>query len=276
MNAFEKKVKRGFLLQKKNGVAYLTIPAFTEAGFKKHCYTTRIGGVSGGCYSSLNLSKTRETSVENKEENYRRVCGVLNVPYDTLTIVNYAHGDGVYSADASDAGKGITRVSDLPMCDAMIIHQTGITAVTLHADCVPVFFVDKKQRIACVSHAGWRGVYAKLPAKIAREFQQKRNTAPKDLLVGIGPHIMKGNFEVQEDVARLFTEKFGAETVEQKDGKLFVDLQRAILCQLEEAGAEAENITCADLCTYDNEDLFYSHRRDNGQTGAMGSFFSLD
>lgn len=276
MNAFEEKVKRGFLLQEKNGVFFLTIPSFLEAGFQKHCYTTRIGGVSRGCYTSLNLSKTRENSPENKEENYRRVCRVLDVPYESLTLVNYAHGDGICRAYAKDAGKGITRANDLPPCDAMIIHEPGITAVTLHADCVPVFFADKKQRIACVSHAGWRGVYGELPAKIARTFLNEYGAERENLLVGIGPHIMAECFEVQEDVAGPFGERFGSETVISRAGSLYVDLQHAILEQLRREDIPPENITCADLCTFSREDLFFSHRRDRGNTGAMGSFISID
>ena len=276
MGVFEENVKHGFLVREKNGVIYLMIPSFAEAGFEKHCYTTRIGGVSGGCYASLNLSKTRENSPQNKEENYRRVCGALGVPYESLAIVNYAHGDGVYAASAADAGKGILRESDLPPCDAMIIHETGITAVTLHADCVPVFFADKKQRIACVSHAGWRGVYGELPAKIAGILQEEWGTKPENLLVGIGPHIMEDCFEVQEDVAQPFCEKFGTDTAARREGRLYVSLQRAILKQLEGKGVIARNITCADLCTYACEALFFSHRRDHGNTGAMGSFFNLD
>ncbi|MBC5647316.1 polyphenol oxidase family protein [Christensenella tenuis] len=276
MNIFEDKVKRGFLLQTKAGVSFLTIPSFLEAGFEKHCYTTRKGGVSKGCYASLNLSKTRENSPQNKEENYRRVCRALDVPYESLTLVNYAHGDGICKASAEDAGKGIVRENDLPPCDAMIICETGITAVTLHADCVPVFFADKKQRIACVSHAGWRGVYSGLPAKVANVFFHDYHTSADDLLIGIGPHIMTDCFEVQEDVAQPFSERFGGAAVVRKERKLYVDLQYAILKQFDQAGVSLENITCADLCTYMREDLFFSHRRDQGNTGAMGSFINLE
>ncbi len=275
MNAFEEKVKRGFLLCEKNGVKYLTIPSFTQAGFEKHLFTTRVGGVSSGCYESLNLSRTRENSPQNKEENYRRVCGVLDVPYEGLALVNYAHGDGIYCATRDDAGKGITRQSDLPACDAMIIREKGITAVTLHADCVPVFFADREKRIACVSHAGWRGVYQEISGKVADVFVREFGSKPQDLIVGIGPHIMQDCFEVQADVAQPFCDKFGGDVVRVRNGKTYVSLQRALLRQLYGRKIPAENITCADLCTYSNGELFYSHRRDNGNTGAMGSFIAL-
>ena len=38
---------------------YLEYPMFRETGIVKHGFSTRIGGVSKGCFSSLNLSFTR-------------------------------------------------------------------------------------------------------------------------------------------------------------------------------------------------------------------------
>lgn len=268
-------VNHGFLQKEKTGVCYLQIPAFLEEGFDKHLFTSRIGGVSGGCYNSLNLSLTRESSVENKKMNYKRVCEVLDVPYESLTVVNYAHGDGVYEARVEDAGKGISRPSDLPPCDAMFVSEPNVTAVSLHADCVPIFFADRKNRIAGVCHAGWRGVYADIVAKIANLLGSKKQCLKSDLLFGIGPHITVKNFEVGEDVASLFVKRFGCEYVDRRDNRLYISLQNVLTDRLIALGIPAENITCSDLCTFGNEDLFYSHRRDHGNTGAMGSFFAL-
>ena len=275
MTDFLKRVQHGFEKKEKNGVKYFVIPSFLGAGVEKHCFTTRIGGVSEGAYASLNLSRTRENKPENKEENYRRVCRALDVPYERLTLVNYAHGDGVYMAGKDEAGKGITRATDLPPCDALVIRESGITAVTLHADCVPLFFLDPVKKAACVSHAGWRGVYYGITLNILRMFVEKCGSRPENILAGIGPHIMKCCFEVQDDVARPFREKFGDQVIKRGDGKMYVDLQHALLMQMEIGGMSAENITCADLCTYCREDLFFSHRRDGGKTGAMGSFIAF-
>jgi len=269
-------VKHGFQRCEKQGVHFLTIPSFEATGKVRHLFTTRKGGVSKGAYESLNLSKTRENNPDHKEENYRRVCAALECGYEQLTLVNYAHGDGVYHAKAEDAGKGITRESDLPGCDAMIVSQPGITAVTLHADCIPVFFLDPQKNAAGVSHAGWRGVLGRLPAKIVQEYKAVYGSREKDILIGIGPHIGNCCFEVQQDVSSLFEKEFGRETVRDKNGKQFVDLQLAVLMQLDEAGIPAENITVADICTYCEEEWFYSHRRDKGNTGAMGSFICLE
>ena len=44
-----------FKLNRKNGVSYYTITSFEETGLVKHGFSTREGGVSDGCYSSMNF-----------------------------------------------------------------------------------------------------------------------------------------------------------------------------------------------------------------------------
>ncbi|MEA4853538.1 MAG: peptidoglycan editing factor PgeF [Christensenella sp.] len=275
MKEFNQEVKRGFELREKDGVQYFVIPSFVEAGLKKHCFTTRIGGVSKGCYATLNLSRTREASPVNKEKNNRNVCSVLDVPYESLTLVHYAHGDGVYAAHEKDAGKGISREELLPECDALMTNVPQVTAVTLHADCVPLFFADPVKKAVCVAHAGWRGVYYEILVNIINGMRREYGSDPKDILVGIGPHIMRCCFKVQDDVAEPFAQKFGDSVVVCNGLNKYVDLQSALMAQLKKCGVLAKNVTCADLCTSCREDLFYSHRRDHGNTGAMGSFISV-
>ncbi len=265
-------IKHGFVQTDKNGATVLQIPSFLEYGFIRHCFTTRIGGVSPGAYASLNLSKTREENEQNKEENYRRVCGALDVPYESLTLVNYEHGNGVHCAAPEDAGTGVVKEQTFPHCDALLTNASGVTAVTLHADCVPIFMADTKSRAVGVGHAGWKGVCAGIAREMIRKMGVQYGSAPEDIVVGIGPHIGPCCFEVQEDVAAKFREPYHAE--EEKGGKLYVSLQKVLLLQLLDAGIKESSITCANLCTHCREDLFYSHRRDAGNTGAMGSFIS--
>ncbi len=275
MKNYIAKVNSGFLLKEKEGVQVFTIPMFLENGFVKHCFTSRNGGVSKDEFNSLNLSKTREKNSENKKENYRRVCNTIGVSYETVTLVNYSHGDGIVVATKEDAGKGISRDSDFSFCDAMITAEEGVCAHTLHADCVPVFVADINKRVVCVAHAGWKGVLAELPKKIINKFYEEFSSDPQDVIVGIGPHIRKWCFEVGEDVYMPFVERFGEEIATKVDGKIFLDLEYAILMQLKESKILASNVTCAKLCTYCETRMFYSHRRDKGKTGAMGSFIAL-
>ncbi len=272
---YGKNLNIGFDTISRGKLRLLTIPAFTRNGFTKHCFTTRVGGVSPGVYESLNLSKTREENEANKRENYRRVCEALGVPFASMALVNYSHGDGIHIARAADAGQGIFTEPPYDFCDGMITDTREVTAVTLHADCVPLFFADPRNNVAGVAHAGWKGVYGLLPEKMIAAFAQNFGSEPSEVLVGIGPHIMDCCFEVKSDVATPFAERFGDETIKERGGSLFVDMQAAILLQLERAGALEQNITVANMCTYCNSELFYSHRRDDGHTGAMGSFITV-
>ena len=40
-------------------IEYLTFPVLEETGLVRHLFSTRIGGVSKGIYSTMNLSYTR-------------------------------------------------------------------------------------------------------------------------------------------------------------------------------------------------------------------------
>jgi copper oxidase (laccase) domain-containing protein len=45
---------------------------------------------------------------------------------------------------------------------------------------------------------------------------------------------------------------------------------------LEGAGVPAKNIITADVCTYMNNELFFSFRKENGKTGRMGVCLCID
>ncbi len=269
------KTKKGFYTKKINGVTLLTIPEFEKTGFIKHCFTTRIGGVSEGCFATLNLSKTREANAHNKKQNFINVCKALNVEYSSLVLVNYSHGDGIYTAKLEDRSKGFEQESDLPFCDAIAVNTPNVTGVTLHADCMPVFFADVKKRVVVACHAGYKGVYLDLPKKIVEYLIREFGSKPKDIIIGIGPHIMDCCFETQEDVYEKFALKYGSDILTLKVEKTNVNMQLCVLKQLKEAQIPPQNITLANMCTYCREDLFYSHRRDRGNTGAMGSFVAI-
>ncbi|HEX3021035.1 MAG TPA: hypothetical protein VHP81_01405, partial [Lachnospiraceae bacterium] len=51
-------------------VGYITFPTLEAIPYVKHGFSTRLGGVSKGHLSSLNLSFTMESNYENVIENY--------------------------------------------------------------------------------------------------------------------------------------------------------------------------------------------------------------
>ena len=72
----EKEVLHLFECEIKNGIRIpvLRYQALEETGIVSHCFTTRMGGVSEGVFSSMNLSFTRGDKEEAVKENFRRIA----------------------------------------------------------------------------------------------------------------------------------------------------------------------------------------------------------
>ena len=271
MKDYLAKVKKGFAIAENKGVVYYTIPAFSELGFFRHAFSTRIGGVSEGNQKSLNMSFKREMTPGNVEKNFSRFANAVGFDENKVVICHYEHGINLERVDLEHRGMGLFRENELPFCDGIIIDQKEIVAATIHADCTPIFFADKKGRAAGVCHAGWRGIYEGVFGSIMGKLTALYGVMPEDIIFGLGPSIKACCFEVQEDVASLFRERFGESLIIKREGKLFVDLPMACLMQLKNLGIPAENITLSEHCTYCNPELFYSYRRDKKDTGAHAS-----
>ena len=268
--AYIEHICRGFQKLEKNSVVFFKIPAIEELGYYNHGFSSRIGGVSSGCHESLNLSLTRGEP-DLVSENYSRFANVVGIDKKLMTACHYEHGTNVVLAGAEEAGAGVMRENDLPFCDGVVVKDTSAAALTLHADCTPLFFADKKGRAAGVAHAGWKGTLG----AIAINMTELMGVPKEDIIVGIGPSIRSCCFEVKDDVSSLFTAKYGDEVLSVRNGKQYIDLLKVTLMQLESIGVPAKNVTVSDMCTYCEKELFFSHRRDKGETGAMASVIAF-
>lgn len=267
-------IRHGFTLQEKQGVRYLTIPSFTEAGGVLCVFSTRVGGVSPRPYDTLNFSQKREQSIPNFLENMQRLGSAAGFCYEDAIAINYAHSPALYRAGARDAGCGIVRDNLAVQCDGLYTDAQHLPIVSYHADCVPLFFYDPERRSIAVCHAGWRGVASHIVRNAVASLQGLGSDA-KHILAAIGPCISVRHFEVGPDVGGVFEKEFGTDTVRQRQGRLYVDLSRACVLDMVKSGLAPENITVSDLCTYADSRLFFSHRRDHGKTGAMAAVMEL-
>ena len=83
---------RGYSFCTENGVGLYTLPLLDRLGAFSHGFTARTGGVSKGCFSSLNLSFTRPEERENVRENFRRFAAGAGFSPDSMVLDNYEHG----------------------------------------------------------------------------------------------------------------------------------------------------------------------------------------
>lgn len=263
--------------EKDNAVLY-QIPSFEDTGLVNHGFTTRIGGVSKQPYKSLNLGVNTKDHHEDILKNYRIVCGCLNIDAENVVLSDQVHKDRMLVADESHRGNGLLHKNKFPEIDALITNRKNVALVTHYADCVPIFILDTRQSVIALAHGGWKGTALKIGAKVIRKMMDDFDTNSKDCLIGIGPSIGRCCYEVDDYVINQFKKSYGDVTSfvkEKGDGKYDLDLWKANEISLLEVGVPAENITISNMCTKCNNDLFYSYRAENGNTGRMAAILQL-
>lgn len=255
-----------FYFDNKNGVITLKCIPLERAGFEKHCFTTRIGGVSEGYLASTNLSFSREC-YDNVAENYRRIASACGFS-GNFALTQQEHTDIVREVTG---GTGFVFADSA--VDALVTNSKDICLTVFVADCVPVIIADPVTKsVACV-HSGWRGTAKKITKNAVAMMREKYGADPKNMLAAIGPCIRKCCYEVGEDVfdgfsdSRFFTEK--------KDGKYMLDLGFANREVLKDTGLLPQNIFDSGECTFCKSDIYYSYRATNGRRGNLAAMIEL-
>jgi copper oxidase (laccase) domain-containing protein len=92
----------------------------------------------------------------------------------------------------------------------------------------------------------------------------------------IGPCCYNIKEENKIDDYWLNEDKYNGEPIslQNKSGRS-LDLKRANYLQLIKVGLQAKNIFINEICTADHPELFFSYRRDKGNTGRMAAIFML-
>lgn len=282
MKMIRKKSNTPILDQEINGVRYLQFPALLELEVCRHLFSTRIGGVSEGDLSSMNLSYTRGDKKENVDENFRRIAKVLECEMDDFVLTHQTHTTNVRVVTKDDKGKGIVRERDYENVDGLITNVPGIVLSTFYADCVPLYFVDPVKRAIGLSHSGWRGTVNKMGKVTVEKMMEEYESNPSDIIAAIGPSICVDCYEVSMDVAEEFlcafedADNLSQIVIQKSEEKAMLDLWQANLAVLCEAGIKREHITLPDVCTACNKDILFSHRASNGKRGNLGAFLVLN
>ncbi len=272
----------------KNGIEYLTFNNISSLDRIRHAFSTRLGGVSTGIYSSMNLGYTRGDIKENVDENFRRMASVLQCEVSDFITGIQTHTVNVLRVGKEDAGKGVTRPVDYEDIDGLITNEPGIVLTTFYADCVPLFFVDPVNRAIGLSHSGWRGTVNRMGKVTIDAMRENFGTDPSHLICAIGPSICMNCYEVSENVADAFMKEFSGclltagDTLDDHkflmskgDDKYLLDLRAANRLIMLEAGVPADNIELPGICTCCNPGYLFSHRASKGQRGNMAGFLGI-
>lgn len=167
-------------------------------------------------------------------------------------MIESAHGNNIHIALVEDAGTA------MPNCDGLIAAVPNLPLMVTHQDCVPIVISDDLGSFVCVLHAGWRGVIAGIMPKAIELIRERFSLG--NLGLYFGPGIGPCHFEVEEDVAGLFS-MMTSESVIERDGKLFVDMHTALLAQATSCGVDEKQIVMSGDCTFYDKS-YASWRRD--------------
>ena len=162
--------------------------------------------------------------------------------------------------------------------DALITNIPGVCIGVRTADCVPVLLFDPVKKVIAAIHSGWKGTVEKISKRTIKLMIEKFQVNPKNLIAGIGPSIGPDVYEIGNDVIMKVEQSFGKNHVLKNIAgteKAFFDLWTANKLVLEESGVLSDNIEIAGMCTFANESLFYSARRNGKQAGRLASGIML-
>ena len=139
----------------------------------------------------------------------------------------------------------------------------------LVADCIPLLLHHPGKGVVAAVHVGWRGAANGIIARAVESMQSHFHCAADEILAAVGPGIGAHRFEVDRPVREAFRSCSGFCDLIAKEGKLgHLQVDLALIChlQLEAVGIKSGNIDKVDDCTCCHQELFFSHRRDSGQT----------
>lgn len=261
-------------------IEYLTFPLLEQSGMVRHLFSTRMGGVSKGIYASMNLSYSRGDKKEAVDENFRRMAEIFDTTPDKIVCSRQTHTTNVRLVTKEDCGKGVTRMPDYDDVDGLITNEPGILLCTSYADCVPLYFVDLKNRAIGLGHSGWRGTVNRMGEAVLKAMNDAYGTKPEDVLAAIGPSICGDCYEVGQEVAEAFKLSFPGEWEfilkdGRMEGKYQLDLWEANRRILLNAGILKNHLAVTDICTCCNSEYLFSHRASLGKRGNLAAFMEL-
>ena len=234
-----------------------------------HGFMGRLGGVSRGAFSSMNLARWLGDDAAALDENWRR----WRASYPSLTpaCLKQVHGDDVRTVDGSYDGARHAA-------DGMVTAASGIALCIFSADCVPVLLADAERGVVGALHAGWRGAFANIAAAGVRAMVAL-GARPAFIDAALGPSIGVCCFEVDAELAERFARMIpesGRHTRPGRPGKAHLDLRPIIREQLAAAGLDPARIATVGPCTRCASERYFSRRAVRGATtGLQMSFIGL-
>ncbi len=262
-------------------VTYLKFKIFKDINFINQGFSTRLGGVSDGIYSSMNLTYSRDDSYDNVRKNFDIIGKSLNIIPDHMVYSKQTHTTNVLKVGQKHWGMGVTKPLTYDNVDGLITNEPHVCLVTAYADCIPVIMVDPVNKVIGAAHAGWKGTVGNIVKAMINMMNSDYGTQCSDIKAFVGPGICLDCYEVSEDVATEFNSCFAVKESElilkpgKSADKYQLNLPMANVINLYRCGVKLSNIAVADICTCCNPNFLFSHRATGGKRGILCNFIEI-
>lgn len=208
-------------------------------------------------FSTAENNVSYKINTEEGTKNLNRLKDLFSV--NEVKYTNQIHSSIIFETNDE---KDLLKESG----DAIISNKNSEIVGVFTADCVPVILYDADKNIISAIHSGWKGTIGDISRKTAEIMKNKYGAMNIKGL--IGPHIGSCCYEVSEELAEKFSEKYGHEV---RDNRM-LSLEYAIRKQLEGI-IDNENIKSLNICTNCNKEYkMHSYRRDSENAGRLFSF----
>ncbi|KKP93861.1 MAG: Sua5/YciO/YrdC/YwlC family protein [Parcubacteria group bacterium GW2011_GWC1_38_6] len=199
-------------------------------------------------------------SMAGKNGDRAAVKFLHEIGYDAeiknLVWAQQVFGSKVHICNPFDSGKIISGV------DGLISNVSGQVLTVITADCAPILVFDPEHRVVAVLHGSRKSLIGGIIEKALGKMTKSFGSRPKDLLVGIGPHIKKCHYWLQpKTYDDLKNSPFKAYFVN-KNRKIYFDLQKLILRDLLSSGIKRNNIQDCQVCNYCDSRKYFSARKE--------------
>lgn len=215
---------------------------------------------------NVGISKSSEDFAYSMQQNNIKLKQDLELPDNPFWLIQ-KHTSKV--VDAANTPK-------FPIADASYTRSSDIVCAVLTADCLPILVCNKSGSLVAAIHAGWRGLVNGIIENTIDALKQN----PDELLIWFGPAIGPKKFEVGEDVYSQFV----AQSPEAKNAFIKLDNLKQnkwlaniyLLAKQRLQTKGINNIFGGEYCTYSQQDLFFSYRREKENHGHLASLIWLE
>ena len=243
----------------------------------KYIITNRHGGTSLSPYDNFNIATHVGDSIITVNNNR----AILNqfLPNSPIWL-NQTHSVNILNL-ITDKDFNINNIQNYQF-DGVVTNKNNQPLAIMTADCVPVLITNTDGTFVVNVHAGWRGVAHGIIKNTINQILSSNinGLSMSNLLIYFGPSICYADFEVGVDVYNLMCQLDPHHATFFKPSptnpsKLLCDLLGIISFEFIKLEVPQTNITHSGFCTYCNNDLFYSYRK-NGITGRIASIIWME